>query len=44
MDITYEETEGMHNWIFWNEQLPKILNWLPLQDEGTGLNSGNVKV
>lgn len=30
MDVTYEETEGMHNWAFWDSQLPKIMKWLPL--------------
>ena len=44
MDVTYEETEGMHNWPFWNSQLPKILNWLPLGSGSRGLDSGNVRI
>lgn len=44
IDVTYEEATGMHNWAFWNSQLPKILNWLPLKNGIAGLDSGNVHV
>lgn len=44
MDLTYEETTGMHNWDFWNDQIQKVLNWLPLEESSEGLNSGNVHV
>lgn len=43
-DITYQETNGLHSWDFWNAQIQKVLNWLPLTDTGAGLNSGNVSV
>lgn len=44
MDLTYEETEGMHNWAFWNSQLPKVLEWLPLDPGSLGLDSGHVQI
>lgn len=40
--LTYEETEGEHNWDFWNDQIQKVLAWLPLDEAREGLNSGNV--
>lgn len=42
IDLTYEETEGNHNWDFWNDQIQKVLEWLPLDEAREGLNSGNV--
>lgn len=44
MDITYEETDGMHDWAFWNIQIRKVLNWLPLKGGSLGLDSGHVKL
>lgn len=44
VDLTYVESEGNHNWDFWHEYLPKILQWLPLEKSKAGLNSGNVSV
>lgn len=44
IDLTYEETEGNHNWDFWNDQIQKVLAWLPLEESREGLNSGNVSV
>lgn len=41
-DVTYEEAPGDHNWDFWNDQIQKVLQWLPLEDSQEGLNSGNV--
>jgi S-formylglutathione hydrolase FrmB len=31
MDLTYEETDGLHDWDFWDTQILKVLNWLPLE-------------
>lgn len=42
IDLTYEETEGDHNWDFWNDQIHKVLDWLPLEESKEGLSSGNV--
>ena len=33
MDVTYEETDGLHDWDFWDTQILKVLNWLPLDTE-----------
>ena len=33
IDYTYSETEGMeHEWKFWDAEIRKLLNWLPLRD------------
>lgn len=44
IDVTYEEMDGMHNWAFWNIQIQKVLNWLPLETGSLGLDSGNVQI
>ncbi len=33
MDVTYEETDGNHDWDFWDTQILKVLNWLPLESK-----------
>lgn len=43
-DVTYVETLGGHDWNFWRNQLPELLNWLPLENSETGINSGNIGV
>lgn len=40
--VTYEEAPGGHEWDFWDSQIYKVLNWLPLAKASQGLNSGNV--
>ena len=40
--VTYEEGPGDHNWDFWDSYIKKVLNWLPLDVESRGRNSGNV--
>lgn len=42
ISLTYQEAVGDHNWDFWNDQIQKVLEWLPLEDAQEGLNSGNV--
>lgn len=32
LEVTYAEGPGAHTWSFWNEYLPKIIDWLPLRD------------
>lgn len=44
LEVTWNETEGNHNWDFWNDQIQKVLAWLPLEEGKEGLNSGNVSV
>ena len=41
-DVTYEEGPGGHEWNFWDTYIEKILNWLPLDADAAGINSGNV--
>lgn len=43
-DVTYAEMPGGHDWSFWRSQLPKLLDWLPLDDVSPGINSGNIGV
>ncbi len=43
-DVVYEETPGAgHEWDFWDEQIRKALDWLPLDGAENGLGSGNVR-
>ena len=41
-DLTYYEGPGGHEWDFWDDQIRRVLDWLPLKDAGQGVNSGNV--
>lgn len=43
-DVTYEETVGSHEWDFWNRQIKRVLEWLPLEGQQAGINSGNVGI
>ncbi|MCD8019089.1 MAG: acetylesterase, partial [Clostridiales bacterium] len=43
-EVTYVEATGGHEWGFWRNQLPEILDWLPLADASVGINSGNIGV
>ena len=43
VDLTYVEGPGKHDWVFWDTYIKKVLDWLPLNRTGAGLNSGNVK-
>ena len=42
-DVTYFEGPGGHNWDFWDDQIKRVLEWLPLDGISQGRNSGNVK-
>ena len=43
VDLTYVEGPGKHDWVFWDTFIKKVLDWLPLNRTGAGINSGNVK-
>lgn len=30
VDLTYDESPGIHNWDYWDPQIRKVLEWLPL--------------
>lgn len=32
-DVTYEESPGTHEWIYWDEKIQRVLRWLPLMPE-----------
>lgn len=40
--VAYEEEGGGHEWDFWNRQIKKVVDWLPLDEAAAGINSGNV--
>jgi S-formylglutathione hydrolase FrmB len=42
--VTYQEGPGGHDWDFWNTYIKKVLEWLPLENHGQGINSGNVGI
>ena len=35
--------EGIHDWNFWSHHIKKAVAWLPLENTGFGVGSGNVK-
>lgn len=43
VDLTYVEGPGKHDWVFWDTYIKKVLDWLPFNRTGAGINSGNVK-
>lgn len=42
MDVTYEDGPGAHEWDFWNRYIKHVIDWLPLENNAAGVNSGNV--
>ena len=42
-DVTYFEGPGRHDWDFWDDQIKRVIDWLPLDGKSQGINSGNVK-
>ena len=42
-EVTWDEEDAGHEWDFWDSQIRKVLDWLPLEEGNLGLNSGNVK-
>lgn len=44
VDVTYVEAPGAHEWDFWDSQIRKVLEWLPLGEVNRGLSSGNVSI
>ncbi len=33
--FTYYEEPGTHEWGFWDRNIQRVLNWLPLEADGT---------
>ena len=42
-DVTWDEDGSGHEWSFWDSQIKKVLEWLPLDENDNGLGSGNVR-
>lgn len=38
----FVEDEGSHEWDFWNRAIKRVIDWLPLEQSGEGINSGNI--
>lgn len=42
--VTWDEAEYGHEWEFWDLELKKFIDWLPLDEDNAGVNSGNVGI
>lgn len=42
VDVTYDEQPGGHEWDFWDAQIKKVIDWLPLDDADQGFGSGAI--
>ena len=34
LNLTYDETDGDHNWDFWDTHIQRVLEWLPIKKLG----------
>lgn len=41
--VTYCEAPGRHDWAFWQDQIGRVLDWLPLGAGRAGISSGHVR-
>ncbi|MBR2787786.1 MAG: acetylesterase [Erysipelotrichaceae bacterium] len=41
-DVTFETGPGAHEWDFWNRYIKNVIDWLPLGEQQSGINSGNI--
>ena len=41
-DVTWDEEDRGHDWDFWDSQIKKVIEWLPLGRAEGGMGSGNV--
>ncbi len=41
-DLTWYEGPGSHSWDFWDQEIQKVLDWLPLEEASRGVTSGSV--
>ncbi|MDO4648494.1 MAG: alpha/beta hydrolase family protein [Eubacteriales bacterium] len=42
--VTCVEESGNHEWNFWGQMIRRVLEWLPLEEDENGINSGNVGI
>ena len=40
---TYETGPGAHEWDFWNRYIKRVIDWLPLDETQSGINSGHIE-
>lgn len=43
-EVTFEVGPGGHEWDFWDAYIKRAIEWLPAEDSGLGIGSGNVGV
>lgn len=43
-DVTLEIGPGAHEWDFWDTYIKRVIGWLPTENSGSGMNSGNVGI
>lgn len=43
-DVTWDEEPYAHEWAFWNDEIRKFMDFLPLDEATAGRNSGNVGI
>ena len=43
-DVTFEIGPGNHEWDFWDAYIKKAIDWLPTEQNGLDINSGNVGI
>ncbi len=44
VDVLFEVGPGNHEWDFWDTYIRRGIEWLPLENNGLGVNSGNVGI
>ena len=42
VDLTFEVGPGSHEWDFWDTYIKKAIDWLPTENSGLGITSGNI--
>ena len=42
VSVTYDEQPGGHEWDFWDAQIKKVIDWLPLEEAEQGFGSGAI--
>lgn len=43
-EVTFEIGPGNHEWDFWDAYIKKAIDWLPTEESGLGINSGNIGI
>ena len=41
-NTTFETGPGAHEWDFWNRYIKHVIDWLPLDETQSGINSGHI--